>query len=195
MTPFPYRTRKLVTRNCPALDEVIRLAESLGWPCAGDQLDQRKHEVCYDLGPVVTLHYVEDQIIRMCYIYISSTVGNLAEGFAKMVVEGIDILSIPEILEMVDAEHEPLRKGRAIIRLGLAAPGDYDSATYSRIEQALIAPDERLREMAIWATSYSSYAEYRSLLRHIAQADPVHRIRERAAMMLEGFDLAGVPEL
>jgi hypothetical protein len=191
---FPYRTRNLVTRSCPSLDEVIGLAERTGWPCIDDELDERRHEVRYEIGPEVTLHYVEDQVIRMCYIYISSSIGNFAEGYAKVIEEEVDILSIAEIARALDAEQDLLRKGREIIRLGVAAPSTYDESVYSRIRGALDSPDERLREMAVWATSYSSYPQYRPLLRRVAQDDAVQRLRERAAMMLEAFDRAGVGE-
>jgi hypothetical protein len=194
MPDAEYSSRRLVTRECPCLDDITALAQGNGWPISSDDSDNRKHEVKWDVGPQVTLHYVEDKVILMCYIFVTSTLPNLANGYADAIERELGTLTVDQISDMVEMEQDPVRQGSEIIRLGVAAPPDYDDDVFERISTALGARDERLREMAIWATSYSAYPQYRPLLRRIANEDPVQRLRERAEMMLEAFDRAGVAE-
>jgi len=193
---FSYQTSKLLMRKeVPSLDEVSQLAQRRGWPLLGDDdANKGKYEVLWEPDPSSNFHYVEDGIVRMCYVSISGATASIVQHYADIVASELDLLLLPEITERVDAEEDPLSFGREIIRLGIAAPYTYDGGVYARISGALQSPDDRVRDMALWAATYSPYAEYRPILRTVAENDQVPRIRERAAMVLEAFDHAGVAE-
>jgi hypothetical protein len=194
MSESTYRSRKLVTRRCPSLDEVSLFAREHDWATSADETDRGKREIRWQVGPSVNLNYVEDRVILMCYIFISGSIANIVDGYARIMENELEIMSISEIMNEIDGEQDPLRLGREIIALGVAAPATYDSGVFDLISAALQSPDYRVREMAIWATTYSSYAEYRPILRMVIENDPVQKVRGRAAMVLEAFDRAGVPE-
>jgi len=191
MNELQLTSRRLVTRSCPGLDEVFQLARREYWPPLSDETDIRQREVRFRIGPSVNLHYVEDRIIVMCYVFISGGIGNIVAGYTRMIKNAIDVVPFAEILEMVDTETDPLRFGSEIIRLAVAAPSAYDADVFTRISGALRHPDDRVREMAALATTYSSYAEFRPLLRMVVENDPVQRVRENTATVLEAFDQAG----
>jgi hypothetical protein len=130
----------------------------------------------------------------MCYVYASDPIATIAKGWGDVIESELDIVPIAGIINAVDREQDPMRLASEIIRLGVTANPFYDADVFDRISNALRSPDDRVRELAIWATTYSSYPEYRPILRMIIEGDPVQHVRERATYVLRGFDEAGVPE-
>jgi hypothetical protein len=189
-----YRSRRMLTRSCPCLDEVFQLARRKDWLPLSEETDIRQREVRFRMGPSVNLHHIENRVIVMCWVFISGDIGNIVEGYARIIRNEIDVIPFAEIISMVDAQRDPLRYGGEIIRLAVAAPSFYDSDVYARISSALRHPDDRVREMALLATTFPGYAEFRPLLRTLAENDPVQRVRENAATVLDAFDQAGAGE-
>jgi hypothetical protein len=194
MDESPYMSSRLLARACPYLDAVSEFAQERDWPLVGDESRGRRREVRWRMAHALTLHYVEDGVIMMCYMFIASSIATTGEGYARIMRDKLDIVPIAEIINMVDRESDPIRLGRQIIRLGVAAPRVYDDDVFARMSSALRSPDHRVREMAAWAITFSSYPEFRPVLRMLVQDDPVQKVREGAAMVLEAFDRAGVPE-
>lgn len=181
-------------RSYPGLDDVSQWAQSNDWARSGTDDNDRKSEVRWQVGPATQLHYVQDRVIGMCYVFAADSIPTLATGFGDVIESELDIIPIAEIMNAIDREQDSLALGREIIRLGVTAPLAYDDDVFFRISNALRSPDDRVRELAMWATTYSSYPEYRPILRMIAQNDSVQSARERAEFVLQAFDEAGVPE-
>lgn len=194
MNELPYRSRRLLMRRCPGLDDVSQWAQQYDWARSGADDKASKLEVRWRTGTASELHYVEDRVIGMCYVFAADSIPTLATGFGDVIESELDVVPIVEIINAVDQEQDSLRLGREIIRLGVAAPLAYDDDVFARISNALRSPDDRVRQLAMWATTYSSYPEYRPIMRTIAQNDPEQSARERAAFVLQAFDEAGVPE-
>lgn len=188
------RSRRLLLRRCPGLDDVSQWAQVNDWTRSGADDSDKKLEVRWQVGSATELHYVEDRVIGMCYVFAADSIPMLATGFGDVIESELDVVPIVEIMNAIDQGQDPLHIGREIIRLGVTAPLVYDDDVFARIGSALRSPDDRVRELAMWATTYSSYAEYRPILRMIAQNDPSQSARERAAFVLRAFDKAGVPE-
>jgi hypothetical protein len=77
---------------------------------------------------------------------------------------------------------------RAVLRAGLGASEEFDERFFARINAALQHPDRRVRETAVWAVTFSPYAEYRPALTAIRESDEDPALRENAEILLEGFD-------
>lgn len=196
MSLHRYRTRRLLLRQFPGMPEVDRCADNHGW----SRIDQtargsRTIEYTWHLGPVVTLHCVDDGVTANAYVFTSGDVSNLAESYLGTVESELNTWSISELIHQVDQSEDPLEHGRAIIRMAIAAPYERDEEVIQRMAIGLRDDDFRVRDMTMWAMSLCSYPEFRPLLQNIAHGDPEEVLRERAQMLLQAFDKAGVGDL
>ncbi len=79
---------------------------------------------------------------------------------------------------------------RAIYQVGISASQDYDSEFLELFKIGLSNPDAEVRKAGILAVGYVGWSEFREILQHLKTDDPDLRVRERASIMLEGYDTA-----
>ncbi|MGW1148168.1 HEAT repeat domain-containing protein [Streptomyces sp. NPDC002454] len=189
-----YRTRNVVLRHCPARDEVLRRVADVQATFLDEDLDDQWYEARWIVSAAATFHYVEDVVASQCYVSVSGDVPTLVEGTLRMVVEDLDVWSPDELIAAVDNATDPVARGLALIRLGIGSPIHYDAEIAQRVLDGLGDADHRVREMAVWASSYRAFPRYRSRLRELAQHDPESSVRDGAREMIESYDQAGVAE-
>ncbi|MBV9383846.1 MAG: HEAT repeat domain-containing protein [Streptosporangiaceae bacterium] len=151
-------------------------------------------EIIWDLGPEVALHCVDDAVTGNSYVYTSSDVPNFAEAYLHPAEEEIETWSVGELIREVDRATDPVQRGKAIVRMAIAASYETDEEVARRMSEALRSDDYALRDLTLWAMSICSYPVFRPLLRDIARSDSSEVLRQRAQMLLEAYDGAGVEE-
>jgi hypothetical protein len=188
------QTSKMLLRSCPYEEELDAFARSHGWRrTSTSDTPSGRHEAEWSTGDnYTTLRYVKDEMAPYCYFYVAGSDPEPVGDAAMQAYEGLQPLVLSDIIPEVDAASAPLQLGQALLRLGIVAPLDLDPDVLERIVGGLSHPDGRVRTMALWATTYSPWAEYRPMIAAIAGSDPDSRLRERARMTLEAFDASGV---
>jgi len=190
-----YRTQRLLLRVFPGARYVNEYADSHGWPLRAREGDSAKAvETTWDLGPIVTLHCVDDAITGNAHVFVSSEVGNLAEAYLQPAEDQLDIWSLDELLRLVDEAADPQEHGEAILKLAVAAPYESDERVARRFEEAVSSENPLLRDMTVWAMSLCTYPEFRTMLERVAETESQHEVRGRARSLLELYDRHGVPD-
>ncbi len=194
-----HTTRRVVFVDHPALPEVLGYGHEHGWKLIEEiPAGATKHaprELVFKAGQAsLEVHLCEDEITQNSYAFVVGATKNVSESLIRMIERDLASWSLSQLLEEVDRGSGFDELGRALIRLALGAPHEFDRAVYNRVRDGLQHPDERLRDLSIWVTSYTPWPEYRTLLRDVASDDDNERIRARAARMLDSFDAAEVRE-
>ncbi|HWL85085.1 MAG TPA: hypothetical protein VNO21_04750 [Polyangiaceae bacterium] len=195
MTDRWFKTRRLLLRSFPGTPEVEQFARRQGWPTI-ERVSQLKTtvETMWDLGPVVTLHCVDDGITGNAYVFVSSEVAPFAEAYLQSVEAAFSTWSLDELFQLVDQAKDPQARGMAIIKMTIAAPLESNENVIRRMTDALAADDAMQRDVTLWAMSICSYPEFRPLLRRAADNEPEQLLRRRARALLVVYDKFGVPE-
>lgn len=194
-----YQTRCIVFVEHPALLEIVTYGRQYDWQLIKDvpagATRNAPRELVFKAGRAsLEVHYCEDDITHNSYAFSVGAGRNVAESLIAMIERDLNCWTRPQLLEEFDQNVGFDAKGRILLRLAISAPGDFDQDVYDRVCSALRDPEERLRSLAIWATSYTPWPEYRTLLGEIAAEDGSEGIRERASRMLASFDVAGVEQ-
>jgi hypothetical protein len=193
-----FESRRILLRDCPAKDQVRKFAQSKNWQPEDENLqwrgDQSDYAEYWQVGVGSYFRYVEDSVTGQCYVQILSPNDLITLRLAELSRRELRGSSFDELLHDVDRESDPLAFGRAIVRLGMAAPPGFDNDVFQRISRGLTDKDDRVRQLALWAAVYSPWTQYRPLIQEIAAADRAERLRERAKAVLAAFDRAGVGE-
>lgn len=193
------RTRRMVLRERFCEEDVERFAQELGWTKRGvDQADPEEgiayHVVWAPPGAAISLHYTEDDLARDSYVTVIGKDAAAVHGAQVLVEPRLNTWPLAELLAEVDGASTPVLLARAVLRAGLGAPETFDEGFFARINAALQHPDRRVRETAVWAVTFSPYAEYRPALTAIRESDEDPELRDNAEILLEGFDENGSQE-
>jgi hypothetical protein len=193
-----YRSRRIVLKPSAGEQEVQQFADELGWPRL-DETEQEVEggilrEVAWAAGPALSLHYTEDPVSLNKYVAIWGYDKDNADALARMTESRLEVWTMDELLNEVENATSSLERAKAVIRAGVGAPDDYDERFFLCISSAMSDPDTRVRETGLYATAYASYPAYRPKLRQVAQEDPDPQRRDDAEVLLESFDIEGVPE-
>ena len=189
-------TRRLVLRRCPARAEVgAFVARRNGQETSSywlDSLQKLQHRITWDIAPDAGLWYTEDNVAGCCYMQIASRDMVSASGLLHAAEDELDTRSRDELLREVDEADEPITHGIALVQLGVSAPAHFDEEIYSRISNEFYNEYEEVRDMAVWASSYAPYKEYRPDLEELRDNDPSEKVRNRARTVLRIFDHMGI---
>jgi hypothetical protein len=190
-----FRTLRMVLRSSSA-DDVRAFAEENSWILVlnqpADPDSGVRRELVWEAAPRVRMTYVEDDMSGNSFVTVGGEDPNLTSSIGGWVEEQLHPWRLKDLCRLVDVARDPVRVGLAVLRLALGAPYECTPEVFERIAKALEHEDERTRDMAIWATTYSPWPEYKPILRRIAQSDPEPKLRDRAQLTLESYDAAGV---
>ncbi len=154
----------------------------------------RLREVVWRIADAVDLHYLLDDATGLAYVFVRADHPPLETSFAAHAAEHLDVLSHDELLRRYDAATGAEERGGALLMLALGSPDQADEAGVGRISAALQDPDPELREVAVYAASYSPSQVYIPLLRHIADNDPVDDLSSDAWEMLDAYAEIGITQ-
>jgi hypothetical protein len=191
-------SRRLVLRVANAVGAVSGYAATFKFPfeheIAPDPAKDVARHVTWRITSQVLLHYSEDLETGLPYIYVTSTLVDLGLGYMRHAEQHLPVYSWHELVAGADGQWPPEGRAKALLRLALGSPREYEPALAERVFRAGRDPDQGVRFAALYATSYAPDPKYRPFLRDLAANDPSPEIREDATYMLETFDEIGVGE-
>ncbi|MEW2358634.1 HEAT repeat domain-containing protein [Spirillospora sp. NPDC029432] len=196
-----FATRRRVLRPETTVEHVDEFAKGFQWPMVS--VTERDREAGTD-GEVVwqadghtlgkrtlktgSLRYVQDAMFGIGYIFFTGDPQNVAETLASTADQTLRPWTVQDLCQALDQAADPRSRGRAVLRLGLAAPGKPDQQVSQRIGAALRDGDARVRYASVFATSYTGYRDLLPHLRAIAERDAEEFLRERATSVLRAMD-------
>jgi hypothetical protein len=190
-----YRTVRRVLRNYPAEADVEELSRKRDWHRIGiknrDPDSGTNYEVMWLTDEALTLHYVEDEVARHAFVFFMGRDVEVADSYDRATLDGLDFWTLGETIAAMNQATEGPDRALSLLRMGLAAPYEFNEAVFSRVETALQDDIPEMRLAATWAASYAPYAQYRPLLRRVADEDSSADVRQLAIATLRAFDEAG----
>ncbi|MGM0344561.1 hypothetical protein [Streptomyces sp. Adlamb9] len=193
MNDTRYVTQRTLFTEQAARDQVLAYAAEMGWRTALVEGDPTRENfrVNFEVAPEVFVHYVEDFTSRQRYFYVTGPTELAIDQLATLVASDLATYALSDFLRACDVA-EGVERARANMRLGVAAPYDYDEDVFERISAGMRHEDPRVRRLSMWATTYSPWGQYLPLLRDIARADPDPALRDRAVTILSVYESHGV---
>ena len=189
---------RLVLRQDPAEPEVTRLAESREWELLADEVsgDEVGHsrEKAWQVSSGLFVHLLEDIVSRCCCLVVTGFDAKAVADLTAQLTTIFHPMTRAELLRPIVGIVNPQERVRAVMRLALGSPPDFDPAFYGRVEETASDPEPGVRNAAIWVTGYVAWPEYRRLLRRVAAEDPDDRVRYDARLFLRMYDEAEVGE-
>lgn len=194
-----FRSRRVVFRDCPAEDDVIEFAVENGWIIARripeDQSSRTMGEIIWEVDDEARVSYVEEYYSGGCFVVAFASDPNVAQSIASIVEEALDAYSVDELIATVD--NSPGRGpqfARAIMRLAIGAPLEYDESVFSRLLIGLKSPVAMDRNITMTATMFTEWPEVLPVLRQAAMTDEDQQVRRQAEDVLSAFANAGIGE-
>ncbi|MQA94777.1 MAG: hypothetical protein GEV11_09040 [Streptosporangiales bacterium] len=184
--PVPHYSQRLLLRAETTRERVFRYAEDTGWPLIRQEGDPDLHETFradFSAGEHAVFRYVEDFMSRQRYVYVESLADGVVDRAGTLVERGLR----PERLDALAAacdRAEGVEHGWALVRLGVAAPERSVPEVFDRIVAGFRHPDPEVRRLALWASTYSPWAEYVPHIREVSRTDTVEAVRNRANDLL-----------
>ncbi|MFC4000000.1 HEAT repeat domain-containing protein [Nocardiopsis sediminis] len=191
------RTRRMVLRERFSEAEVEDFAQELGWTRQGVDPADPEEGIDYHVfwappGAALALHYTEDDLAGDSYVMVIGKDAAAVRGAQALVEPRLKTWRSAELLAEVDRAVGPVALARAVLRAGLGAPEEFNEEFFARIGSALQHPDRLVRETAVWAVTFSPYAEYQPALTALRDGDEDPDVRANAEILLEGFDEAEI---
>ncbi|MER6812725.1 hypothetical protein ABT299_25975 [Spirillospora sp. NPDC000708] len=181
-----YAARRMLLRQETSRNDVLRYAAAMGWAKTGEEgaLEQSQtYRLVFSVVPGTAVRYVEDFTSRQRYLYVSSNTDWVAERLATLIDDDLSPWPLSDLVAACDHSRD-LEHGRALMRLGVAAPYEYNPEVFARLDAGMQHPDPRVRRLSLWATTYSPWPQYLARICAIAQADPEPALQERAETIL-----------
>ena len=173
-----------------------RYAEANGWALteevAGDPSRDIAPRSTWQIASQVHLHYSEDLETGAPFVHVTASVPNIGQGFLQHAEQHLSCHPWNDLLSEADAGSNAAARAKALLRLALGSPREYDPELAERIFRAGRDSDETVRAAAVYATSYSPSGHYRPFLQDLAANDPAPRVRQDAGYMIEAFDEIGI---
>lgn len=202
--PMHHTTRRIILKEFPGRTAAASFAEQHGWEMYSDTAFGQNVppdrptavEVMWLVHHDISFFYVENYLSYDSCVGFTYTRPPGAEIDALMqeLEHDLDNWSADELLRQADVASSPDEHGRAIIRVGLGAPVDFNQEFYDRIGRAARHPGPMVRETAVAAMMYPAWPQFRPLLRSLTENDPAENVRMRATNLLDSYDRVGVPD-
>jgi hypothetical protein len=189
---FERRSSRRVLREYPDFARVHRYAEEHSFAPKSEQLGDEDagigYEMSWFLTPTVILVYAEDEVSKSSYLYVTGRDAADIEARIAATSHDLDPLTMNELSAAVGEAGDGPTLARALLRVGLGAPLEFDGAVFDLVCGGLSNEDEMVRQSTVYAMSYSPWLEWLPVLREVARSDSSADVRELAAMMAEQLE-------
>ena len=185
--------RRLVLRPPAGEAEVRAFAGSAGWELRREHREDRARLVPHELvfaapGGETWINYVDDYIVGFPYLAVS---GREPEAAIRQLRSALPVIPEEEIVaEATSADSAD--PARAVRRLGVVAPPEFDARYFDAFARAFGHPDPEVRIAAVWASSYPGWSQLKPLLERLRREDPSRKVRREADNMYGAFADQGV---
>jgi len=152
-----------------------------------DEKIDRPYEIVwanYERDTVV--HYIDDHAIGVRYLVID---GNEKENIEKDLRAEFDFYNCDELLEAVHDAKEIDDLLHAFSLLAIVATSQVDVEIFQVFENLLAHENAEVRRITLFTLAYIGWPEFKSTIEHLAAKDEDPRVRERAAILLEGYNM------
>lgn len=132
------------------------------------------------------IHYIEDYIVGFPYIVID---GKDIDKAAEAICSHFEIFSPSELFEIVEnPDSTNPDKVEAVVRMGVAAPQEFDPEFFTVFQIAFNAPAPTVRSAALQAWTYCGWEEIIPLVKKMKTSDPDERVRLEAEELLKVYE-------
>lgn len=191
-----YRSTRRVLRSSNGEVDVRNLAEAQDWAImSADAADPERGTPARTRWRVVRrvlFQLTKDVLTGREYYFLAGRHAEEVERCAHAVAKHLDAWDINELVAL-EADQDSRERGQTIMRLGLAAPYEFEPQVFAVIQRALADASPDIRNVGVFACSYSPWPNYRPLLEKIRAEDPSPELRETAGAALRAFDSGDVP--
>ncbi|MCP2168431.1 hypothetical protein [Goodfellowiella coeruleoviolacea] len=191
-----FHSPRLILKSYPGLTEVLRYAQDHGWSVVADSpadpaaFEHRRVVWRRHRDGTLEIHYGADVVTENAYVFASGGGPGLTRSLAGMLADNLDVWTLDDLVEIAAGPGGDIRPDM-LVRVVMAAPHEFDGRVFALVHSALTAPEEKLRELAVWSTSINPWPQFRALLTEVAKRDRSAVIRHRATRMVAAFDAAG----
>lgn len=133
------------------------------------------------------IHYFDDHLIDVRYIIIDDS-GEEAQKVHQEICNSLDTYNYEDVERLLMNATNSEEYIRAIYRIAVAAPPQFQPHYFKLFEQVLNNPDAKVRDAGIFAIGYAGWPEFRNILEQIKATDTDATVRESAAIMLDGYE-------
>jgi hypothetical protein len=183
------KTQYLILKDSMSESSMHALAKSNPWFLSEKVDRDPDNDIPFELiwetvDEQTSIHYIEDELVKFPYVVVK---GKDVDKVVSKIRSKLDIYSDEELVQMFESASQHNEKMKAVARLGVASPQQFDSRFFNLLQQAFSDPDPEVRRTAVWCIGYASWAEFREVLEQIVASDPDESVREDAAYMLESY--------
>lgn len=192
-------TPRYMLRGDSQFDAVRNLAQAQGWSQISDTpADPGRgvaREATWLTQTTITLQYEEDPVSQQACVFYAGDDLDALPGLVEVLRESLDTWSSDELLRGVASAQTGPERARAVLRLGLGTPLEFDQRFFDAIKGCMESGETPLRDAGVLAAGAASWPQFRPILRRLAGADPEEEVRDMAQATLRAYDEFRIGEL
>ncbi len=157
------------------------------WQQEVERGDQNPYELIWTTEDEQTqIHYIDDFLLNVPYVL---ALGPAAEDIAAQVRTALPTYRWDAVQTLFTAAQTPAQQVQALHYAAIVAAPPDGAAVVALFDQAASSPVDEVREAVILAIGYLGWPDLLPILERVQQSDPLPRVRQSAARMLEGLRL------
>ncbi|MTJ10966.1 MULTISPECIES: HEAT repeat domain-containing protein [unclassified Anabaena] len=165
------------------------------WLLWGRQEQDIENQLPFELTWITSdqqtgLHYIEDYVVGFPYLVIKGK--DMEKTLLELQEYEIHFYSLEEIIDCVKIATTIEEMKTAILHLGVAITQPYDSELFDILCQTLEHSSPIIRNVVIQAIAYIGWTEFKPILEKIYQNDLDDKVRNKAYILLESFEIVGI---
>jgi hypothetical protein len=190
-----YESERFVLRDGVPLEEVDALSRGLHLQLLDqvppDPEQNTPHQIIWGIEDYqrTYLCYEADINIGHSCVFVKSTNAEAIRFVIDAILGNLAIWDRQGMFDSVAAASSVNERGRAVLRVGFAAPPEFDEEYFTVLTNALRDPAAEIRTTALWALMYAPWTDYLPMLTSMSESDPSSRIREQAQTMRRALEM------
>jgi hypothetical protein len=165
-------------------------ADGAGWELVEEhkKSDSINRELIYrrEEGDRNTIHYVEDQFLRVRYAFVR---GRNAAAIARQVEDRFDYIEEAKILELAEKDGDPQGKVDGLMSATVLGGQAGHARLVRLVEKRLADESSAVRRAALISVSWLEWPDFRATVEKLAKDDPAADVRTDAANLAESYGL------
>ena len=127
-----------------------------------DAAQRWQHKTTWRIDSTLSLWHIEDNVAGCSYIQAASAdIESADQLLGEVETEHSPVCIRTDLLNDVEEARDSIALGLALIRLGITGSVSFDEEVYEALSTELYSEHDEVRDMAVSATSYAPYLEYR----------------------------------
>jgi hypothetical protein len=171
----------------PARQLVEMVASAAEWPLVAGNApgsESYSYRRTWGVAAGLWLEYIEDLTTAVAVAVAFGEDGVQVVDLAGRLTGILRPCTRQELLTPVPADAPVPERIRAILRLALAAPPEFDGEIFSLLAAGFDDAEMQVRNAATWTTVYVDWPQLKDLLARVADSDPAEEMRRNARQLL-----------